>query len=822
MTDHEPVEGQSAVPPGPAILVVDDSEAKRLALRAMLAPLGHTVVEADSGRAALRAVLRQTFAMILMDVRMPTMGGYETAKLIRERRQTALTPIIFVTAFGSDETETATGYASGAVDFIFTPILPNVLRAKVSAFVELFLQSQELHRSLESITTLNAALRDSEVRARAVLQNVADGIVTAGEGGLIESFNRSARGLFGYSEEEVIGQPLDLIIAPTHRHDFSDPTPAAWSLLDATDIPAQPTETVGRRKDGTCFAMDMDISQMQVGERTFTIGCVRDITPRKEALAVVVEASRLKSEWVANMSHEIRTPLNGVIGMTALLHDTDLDPVQREYAHSLSVSADALLAVISDILDFSKIEAGHVDLDPTSFDLRVALEEACQMLAGRAHFKGLELSHWVDDDVPMTVFGDRARLRQIVLNLLTNAVKFTAAGEIVLRVSRREGDHLHFAVSDTGVGIDDVDPWRLFEEFAQADQSTTREYGGTGLGLAISRRLAERMGGEIGAEPRSSGGSVFWFTVALPGVDTSAQPARRHTDLAGARALIVDANATNRTILEHYLTAWGLACESVDRPQAAIDALELASQRGRPFQIALLDFNLPHMNGLELACEIRARPALRELRLVMLSSSPVERDALAAAGVSALLAKPARQSQLYEAIADADATLEPGSPPSAQAEPETRGLTVLIAEDNEINREVAAALLAKRGLRTAMAVDGREAVEMAAATAYAAILMDCQMPELDGYEATRRIRAAEHGDHVPIIAVTAHSMPGDRDRCLAAGMDDYLSKPILLKNLDVILQRWLPNGEQAGHASERNGHPPVQNGHTAEQNSHLP
>lgn len=266
---------------GPPILVVDDNAAKRLAIRAMLAPLGHHVTEAESGRAALRAVLRQTFAMILMDVRMPSLDGYETAKLIRQRSQSVLTPIIFVTAFGGDETETAAAYASGAVDFIFTPILAEVLRAKVTAFVSLFQQAQELQRSLESITALNAALRESEVRARAVLQHVADGIITAGEGGLIESFNRSARRLFGYRDDEVIGQPLKLIVAPSHHDEFSAPARARWSLLTAKDIPAEPIDTVGCRKDGSCFAMEMDMSQMQIGEHNFIIACIRDISGRK-------------------------------------------------------------------------------------------------------------------------------------------------------------------------------------------------------------------------------------------------------------------------------------------------------------------------------------------------------------------------------------------------------------------------------------------------------------------------------------------------------------------------------------------------------------
>jgi diguanylate cyclase (GGDEF)-like protein/PAS domain S-box-containing protein len=295
MMDPGHVEAPTAARPAAAVLVVDDNAAKRLGVQAMLAPLGLTVVEAASGRAALRAVLRQTFAVILMDVRMPTLDGYETAKLIRQRSESELTPIIFLTAFGRDETETASAYASGAVDFIFTPIVPEVLRAKVSAFVDLFVQAQQLQRSLESITALNAALRDSEVRARALVQNVADGIVTAGEDGLIESFNRSARRLFGYRQEEVIGQPLQLLLAPSHRDDFSDTARAAWSLLSARDIPPEPTETVGCRRDGSCFPVEMDISQMQIGERTFSIACLRDISGRK-AFTEALEHQTLHDE----------------------------------------------------------------------------------------------------------------------------------------------------------------------------------------------------------------------------------------------------------------------------------------------------------------------------------------------------------------------------------------------------------------------------------------------------------------------------------------------------------------------------------------------
>jgi two-component system sensor histidine kinase/response regulator len=539
---------------------------------------------------------------------------------------------------------------------------------------------------------------------------------------------------------------------------------------------------------------------------TAIAGISTDIADQKHALAQAVEASRLKSEFVANMSHEIRTPLNGVIGMTNLLNDTPLDTEQRGYSAALAASSEALLSVIDNILDFSKIEAGHLELDPTDFELRSVVEETCLMLTTQARSRGLQISHRVDADLPLAVRGDRGRLRQILLNLLSNAVKFTATGEIVLQVTGGHGELVRFTVSDTGVGIDAQQAAHLFEPFIQGDGSITRRFGGTGLGLTISRELVGRMGGEIGAEPRAGGGSVFWFTVEL-GAATSKRPARARPELRGVRALIVDAFATNRTIFEHYLRSWGLSSQSVEEPGDAIEALERACACGEPFEIALLDFSPPGISTIELVRAISERPALHALNVVILSSSPLEHKAFADLGVSAVLTKPIRRSQLYNTITDAIASAL--SSPSGECEraaarvakPAVRpadGPLVLVAEDNEINDAVAKALLIRQGLRAAVAHNGREAVEMALENDYAAILMDCQMPEVDGYEATRRIRGSEHGRHVPIIAMTAHSMPGDRERCLAAGMDDYISKPVRPEQLQSVMKRWLSGHDVPG------------------------
>jgi two-component system sensor histidine kinase/response regulator len=543
-----------------------------------------------------------------------------------------------------------------------------------------------------------------------------------------------------------------------------------------------------------------------------TIGGIStDVTEQKQALSAAMEASRLKTNFVANMSHKIRTPLSGVIGLTTLLRETDLQPVQREYVEALSSSGEALMSVIGEILDFSKIEAGRLDLDRTDFELRVLVEESCLMVAERAHAKGLELSHWVEEDVPEFVRGDRNRLRQILLNLLSNAVKFTAEGEVVVKVLRSTNGMLRFEVLDTGIGITADQTGSLFEAFSQADESTTREYGGTGLGLTIARELVALMGGEIAAVPREQSGSLFWFTAKLPVTAAPAGAGRPKADLAGLRALIVDDNQTIRTVLRQYLGAWGLHCDTLDSPSLALDALERAKDEGRPYQLALLDYHMPGMDGIELASAINDRPALRTTAIVMLTSSVKGSQAAEEAGIAHHLLKPPRQSDLYDAIASAIGVRSGQRAPETapkRPSPATRvdRPLVLVAEDNEVNQIVAATMLEQRGLRIELAHNGAEAIEMNARGKYAAIFMDCQMPELDGYAATGRIRATEGDRRTPIIAMTAHSMPGDREKCLAAGMDDYLTKPIQPAQLDSMLARWLPsNGHRAGGAAEANG-----------------
>jgi two-component system, sensor histidine kinase and response regulator len=522
-----------------------------------------------------------------------------------------------------------------------------------------------------------------------------------------------------------------------------------------------------------------------------------------QAAATAEDASAMKSNFLANVSHETRTPLNGVIGMLSLLSDTHLTAEQREYVDVAQASSDALMMVVNDVLDIAKIEAGRLEIERRDFDLHDLVEASCDIVAASALFKGVELQSFVHDDVPRAVRGDRMRVGQILANLLSNAVKFTAEGEVALEVCLVEQADaticVRFEVRDTGIGIAPERITRLFEPFIQAEAGTTREFGGTGLGLAISRELTQLMGGAIDAESELGKGSTFRFEIPFAAAQARLGAPVPAAELRGLHVLVVDDNRTNRRVFEAYVASWGMRAEVARHAAEAFTQLQRAAQTGDPFDVALLDLNMPGENGLELARRISASSTLSRTRLILLTSSVHLEADDSSTGIKSHLTKPVRQSRLLDAISVAmmepEQQLAPARPAQIGGSPSPRsGARILVAEDQQANWMLVERMLGTRGDTAVNAADGRQVLELLESEHYDLIFMDCQMPVLDGYDTAREIRrreAAASSDRVPIVAMTANAMQGDRERCLAAGMDDYMAKPISLEVLDQMLARWL-------------------------------
>ena len=690
-------------------------------------------------------------------------------------------------------------WPDGSTTWVSTSKLP--LRDKNGQVVGTFGVSRNISTQMEAMI----ALRRSERQNRMIVDTALDAFVAMDSDGIVIDWNPQAEVIFGWTRVEALGEKVSLLILPERFRDAHNAGLRKYLRTGEQNVLQRRLELTALHRSGREFPVEMTISPIVEEGRHLFSAFIHDITKRKrseqqlqESKEAAEAASRAKSDFLANMSHEIRTPMNAIIGMTELVLDTELARSQREYLEMVRESGDVLLRLINDILDFSKIEAGKFELESTVFSLRDCLGDTLRSLAVRAHREDLELACHIETAVPDSLIGDPSRLRQIVVNLVGNAIKFTESGEVIVYVTFDQslnGDvQLHFAVKDTGIGIPAEKVKAIFQAFEQADTSTTRKYGGTGLGLTICSRLVEMMAGKIWVESTLGEGSTFHFTGRF--AVSNEPPVKIESRIVqGTRALVVDDNATNRLILNEMLSNWGMIVTVVEGVDQALVALRAARERDESFALVLSDVNMPDRDGFSLAEAVRQDEHLPDALIMMLTSGDRHEDVerCRELAVTSYLRKPIKQSELFDAIVAAlqiNGVDESGSGPATASEslpPTLPPLRVLLAEDSIVNQKLALALLRKWGHSATVAANGAEAVEHVLAEKFDLVLMDVQMPELDGLEATRRIRQLEQDGTIdgrlPIIAMTAHAMKGDRELCLEAGMDQYVSKPVRSQSL---------------------------------------
>ena len=695
-------------------------------------------------------------------------------------------------------------------------LLIEPLRLSYEEMRSLSQKARDKSLAYERLVEVEHALRESEKRYRDLVENSLGLICTHSLDGRLLMINPAIARSLGYQANEMVGKNLREFLTSSAKKYFHTYLEEIKNKQTASGL------LVLLTRNGQQRIWQYHNLRQDEGEIPYVLGHAQDVTEYKQlerdlitAREAAINASQAKSAFLANMSHEIRTPMNGIIGMTDLLLKTEINSEQRKMAEMVQSSANALLTIINDILDFSKIESGKLILEAIDFDLRTVVESVMEMLAEEAQKKAIELASFIHKDVPDKLRGDPTRLRQILTNLIGNAIKFTEVGEVVVSVMKENSPNPHiklrFSVTDTGIGISEETQGNLFRAFSQADTSTTRRYGGTGLGLAISRQLVELMNGDIGVESAEGKGSSFWFRVPLEAqTGESAPPLPKKTSLEFSRLLIVDDNATSRMILSHYTTFWGMRISSAEGGGKALEMLREAVESEDPYDLAIVDCQMPEMDGLQLAQKIRADALTSSMRLILMTSLGRREDEVARqkAKIEAFINKPVKQSELFACLSavvggtqsatgqlrqdaikkssttksTASALLNNKSPKQAR---------ILVAEDNPVNRQVATLQLQSLGYTVDTVANGRQALEVLSARDYDAVLMDCQMPEMDGYETTAEVRRREgNRRHTPIIALTANALEGDQEKCLAAGMDDYLSKPIKPEALEAILEKW--------------------------------
>ena len=726
---------------------------------------------------------------------------------------------VVVSRYISNPIRQLTAHAKGVATGQHSTLLSTQSQDEIGDLTDAF---NQMTRDLQLSTTalLNA-------REEHIIQSMADSLILLNPDGSIRTVNGATLEMLGYEKDYLVGKSITSIL------DISPDESEDKEVNNDGLLKDGKRELTYRRKDGTAIPVMVSKAALrdQHGNSDGFVWVASDISERmlietrlRDAKRKAEEVGQMKSNFLATMSHEIRTPMNGVIGMTGLLLESDLAPNQRQMAKTVKSSGEALLNIINDILDFSKIESGKLEFETIDFDLRNAVEESLELFAEKAGNKQLELVALFSADVPTALRGDPGRLRQILVNLIGNAIKFTMEGEVTVQIQRVDETltniQLRFLVRDTGIGIAPEAQDNLFQAFTQADSSTTRQFGGTGLGLAICRQLVELMNGEIGVESVLDQGTKFWFTVNFqkqPLILSEVTPLAR---LEGVRICCVDDNATNRELLLQHTKSWGMDALIVETPIEALQQLRQAASIGKPFDIAILDMEMPEMDGSQLAKTITADATIGSIPLVLLTSLGRRGDSKVAkdAGFKAYLTKPLRKAQLHDCLLMV-LGLNAGEPsrsfsPSLVTKytlTEMRRRTcarILVAEDHMVNQQLAVMMLEKLGYRADVVANGKEVIDAISRISYDLILMDCQMPEMDGYTAAQIIRQSdEDTQQIPIIAMTANAMSGDREKCLAAGMSDYLTKPVNLQQLQEVLQQWLPSSkelDQSGNADELN------------------
>ena len=788
------------------ILVVDDEANHRHSVTRVLMESNTRIMEAASGKAALETAKSFEPDLIILDILMPEMDGYEVCRRLKADPETHDIMVVLLSA-RPRVTDRLMGYEAGADDYLIKPFEPEELRAKCRILCRLK-EAKEL-------------LKENEEKFRGIASSATDAVIMLDERGKISYWNQAAERIFRFEAGEIMGREFHRRVLKKEAYDGFRKGFSLFSTTGKGPLIGGTRELTALRKGGGEFPAEISLSALKLKGHWHAVGIVRDISDRKEVEKQILqarkaadEANRAKGEFLANMSHEIRTPMNAIIGMTDLALDTSLDKIQRDYIETVRDAAASLLRLLNDILDFSKIESKRVEMEAVGFDIRESLGGFLRPLAVGAHQKGLELAYHVDGAVPERIIGDPTRLRQIIVNLVGNAVKFTGSGEVVVRVGveggQKHGICLHFSVSDTGIGIPLSQQAGIFEPFTQADGSITRRYGGTGLGLVISRALAELMEGRMWVESRVKQGTVFHFTAlfSLPETPETSRQTQCMVPLKGLSVLILDANAAIRRILTEMLGGWEMVPAAVSTAADALDRLRAARNRGEPFFFVLADADLvsPEDNGfLQQVLETEGSGA--ELILMRkTSSSPAILEGGGAGIGPAHILKPVRPSDLMDVLLNGlprnvGESLMPVCEPRDESEPESalKGLSpterkrvrILLAEDNAVNRKLALLVLGKLGYTAQSVVNGEEAFLALQKDAFDLVLMDVQMPVLNGVEATRKIREMEKksGGHVPIVALTANAMKGDRERYLAAGMDAYMSKPFKGDELQRVIEQ---------------------------------